>query len=490
MKGIPVSDAIRWLAESGRLVGVPYVIGTPSTADLVSVCVDSRLAQAGSLFVALAGARTDGHLYVDQAVQRGAVAALISARQLDQVRRSVYGSVRLILVDDTLAALQALARAWRARFPSLCRVAITGSNGKTTTKELLSAILSRHAPTVHSRGNYNSDIGLPMELLRIRPVHRFGVFEMGMNRRGEIRLLSELADPDIALVTNIGTAHVGMLGSQEEIAREKREIFSCFSGRQTAVVPEGGPWNDLLVEGVRGTVVRHGAESAGVRSTEPLGLDGSLITLDEGTVHLRLPGAHMVSSAIAAITVARLLGVPFEQIRAGFDAMAPAFGRGEVLRGAVTVIQDCYNANPESMRAALATLDGLNHTGAKIAILGAMKELGPEAPAAHREIAELALSMDLAEVWFVGDEYAEAAYAEAAYAGAAYAEHAAGTAASPGVGRRVRLLAADAWGELTDAASSVAEGSLVLIKGSRALALERLTPVLLREPAAAGGGHE
>ncbi|MFW5742630.1 MAG: UDP-N-acetylmuramoyl-tripeptide--D-alanyl-D-alanine ligase [Spirochaetota bacterium] len=477
MSGILFDTIVEWLTQDGHLVDRIAVVGTPTSREVGGACVDSRLARPGCLFVALPGERTDGHEFVDHAVQSGAVCALVAADRLAQVRRSVFGSVRLVPVDDTLAALQSLALRWRRRFSGLQRIGITGSNGKTTTKELLASILCGVAPTIYSHGNYNSDIGLPMELLRIRDEHRYGVFEMGMNRVGEIGLLAELVEPDIALVTNIGRAHIGMVGSQDAIAREKRAIFSLFDGRQIAVVPASDRYADYLADGVNGRVVRSSMETAGVDRVVSRGIDGSTLETPEGRIELRLPGAHMASNALAVMTVARLLDVPFAEIRDGIERVEPVFGRAEVLRGELTVIQDCYNANPESMRSAIEVLARSATTGGRVAILGAMKELGDDSPASHREVVDFARAQPIDEAWFVGDEFADAV-ADSLGDGEAGGRGAAD-------GPSVRLFRYDEWERLVEAAGQLSSGATVLLKGSRALALERLTPVVMQRGGAA-----
>lgn len=478
MSGMRFEDLVRWLTEDGHLVDRICVIGAPLSQVVRGACVDSRLARLGCLFVALPGTRTDGHNFVDQAVQSGATAALVAADRLPAVRRTVFGSVRLLPVDDTLAALQSLALRWRREFPALTRIGITGSNGKTTTKELLAAVLGRSAPTVHSHGNYNSDIGLPMELLRIRAEHRYGVFEMGMNRPGEIGLLAELVEPDIGLVTNIGTAHVGMVGSQDGIAREKREMFAHFSGDQIALVPAADRYADFLADGVNGRVVRYSMESAGVTGVDSLGIDGTRLTCREGEIHLRLPGPQMVENLLAVLTVARLLEIPFHEIREGVEQVVPVFGRSEVLRGEVTIIQDCYNANPESMRSALELLAATRGAGRRIAVLGAMKELGEAGRTAHRDILKFARALDVDELLLVGDEFVDVA--------AVRGTTAAGDRERSAGGPRVRAFGYEQWSELVESMKDVRPADVVLLKGSRALALERLTPILQQAEAAHG----
>ncbi len=460
MSGVSVESLTTWLAEDGHLVDRVAVIGAPLAREINGACIDSRLVRPGDLFVALPGERTDGHEFVDHAVQSGAVCALVAADRLAQLRPNVFGSVRLVPVDDTLAALQSLSLRWRRLFPELVRIGITGSNGKTTTKEMIAAILSLVAPTVSSRGNYNSDIGLPVELLRVRAEHQYGVFEMGMNRPGEIALLAGLVEPDIGLITNIGCAHVGMVGTEHDVALEKRAIFSRFTGEQIAVVPAGDRYADLLAGDVDGHVVRYDMQSAGVSRVEPRGLDGSRLHCVEGPIDLKLPGGPMVTNAIAAMTVVRQLDVPFERIRDGLEQLRPVFGRLEIIRGDLTLIRDCYNANPESMRPALDLLAGSATRGRRVAVLGAMKELGEHSAEAHRELVRYVDELDLDEVWLVGDEFV--------------------AIKESGLARGARVFGYDQWDELVAAAGDLGPGDVVLLKGSRALSLERLTPVVMK----------
>ncbi len=468
MSGLTFDTIVRWLTEDGHVVSQVAVIGAPLSQEISGACVDSRLARPGCLFVALPGERTDGHAFIDHAVQSGAAAALVAGDRIAAVRQKVFGSMRLVPVDDTLAALQSLAKRWRVQFPGLKRIGITGSNGKTTTKELLASILGLAGSTVYSHGNHNSDIGLPLELLRIRAHHAYGVFEMGMNRIGEIRQLAELVEPDIGLITNVGRAHIGMVGTQEGIAREKRQIFSTFSGRQIAVIPASDRFASLLGDGVDGEVVRYSMESAGVSKVEYLGIDGALLHCTEGAIRLKLPGAQMVTNALAVMTVARLLDIPFALIGDGIERVEPVFGRAEVIRGAVTVIQDCYNANPESMRSALELLASLETNGHRVAILGSMKELGSESAAAHAEIVALATEFAFDSLWLVGDEFAEAV------------DELGGEASDT-----VRAFRYDEWDRLVDTLATIESGDSVLLKGSRSVALERLTPMLMQTGGAA-----
>jgi UDP-N-acetylmuramoyl-tripeptide--D-alanyl-D-alanine ligase len=457
MSGITLGRLIEYLRAGECLVAEPETIGAPTANQIGRVCSDSRLAQPGALFVAIEGARVDGHEFVDEAGGNGAIAALISGEKLQRLRAVVYSSITLLPVEDPLAAMQHVARQWRATVPELVRIGVTGSNGKTTTKEMIAAILSRVAPTVRSAGNFNSEIGLPMELMKIRSEHRFGVFEMGINRIGEMALLAELVDPTIALVTNIGSAHIGMFGSREALIEEKRSVFSRFTGSQTAVIPDDPEVSDLLVPSAPGTVIRYNRETAGVEVVELRGFDGTMLRIGGREVLLPLPGKQMVENAYAAITVCRALGADDAQISSGLTSLTPVAGRAEVIQGAVTVIQDAYNANPESVRASLDLLAETAGEGRRIAVIGAMKELGEFSDEAHRLVSAYAGSIGLDEVWLIGEEFASAAV----------------ESSGP-----TRIFLDHEWADLEAALGALKQGDTVLLKGSRSLALERLLPAI------------
>ena len=456
MKELRLKLIEEWLREGEFLIGEVATIGAPPAGPIGRVCLDSRLAQPGSLFVALVGDRVDGHRFVDEANRNGAVAALVSHERIGDLRRRLPGSITLIPVTDQLVALQYLATRWRSGFSELLRVGVTGSNGKTTTKEMISAILSHMGPTVRSAGNFNSEIGLPMEILKIRAAHVYGVFEMGINRVGEMEILASMVEPNVGLITNIGTAHLGMFGSRSELIREKGRIFSRFGAEDVAVLPDDDEIVASLSDSVPGRVVRYTAKTAGIDDVTYLGLEGSLLRLSGGEVRLNVPGRRMVENATAALTVCRLLGADDHEIADGLDAFRSISGRAELIEGPVTIIQDAYNANPESVRASLDLLSEVQG-GRRIAVIGAMKELGELAPDAHREIYRYARSLGIDQVWFVGDEFA---------------------AVIPEPPSGFRVFADNRWSELENAARGFRDGDTVLLKGSRAVALERLLPVI------------
>jgi UDP-N-acetylmuramoyl-tripeptide--D-alanyl-D-alanine ligase len=456
-------------ATGGRLVPGPEGASGPG---LDSVVVDSRLARKGCLFVALAGERTDGHEYLSAAVEAGAACLLVSEaqaarREAELARLAARSGARAVAVGDTLEALQELARFHMRRLPPMTRVGVTGSNGKTTTKEIIGALLSRAAPTAVNEGNLNSEIGLPLACFSVTASHRFAVFEMGMNRAGEMDVLADIVRPDLALVTNVGTAHIGLLGSREAIAREKAKIFSRFDGRQTGFLNEEEPFFALLAQGVRGRIVRFGPRSTkGFEGSETLGLDGTLIHWEGSRIRFPLFGVHNLANALGAISVARELGIDPAAIRDGLESVVPLFGRSQIVRGPVTVLVDCYNANPDSMASAIGFVDGLPWNGRKLAVLGGMRELGAEAEQAHAALVSSAAAAGFDAVFLLGEEMEQAARAHAS--------------------DRVRWFAdAESLGEAL--ARGVREGDLVLVKGSRGVELERVLP---RITAGGPAGHE
>ncbi len=461
-------------ADIAQLLGGELL--APGRGPVDSVGIDSRQlrGEAGpgrrgeaALFVALPGSRVDGHQFILEALRGGAAAALLSRRwwsaQAASARAQLAGSgAGLVAVEDTLAGLQRLAAAHLTRVPDLLRVGVTGSNGKTTTKEILGSILAQEAPTVVSEGNLNSEIGLPLSAFRVGPEHRYGVFEMGINHPGEMAVLADILRPQAAVITNVGSAHIGLLGSREGIAREKREIFRNFDGTQTAFLFESTDLLSVLTEGLRGKVVPFGPKSTrGFEGSQDLGLDGSAIHWEGLRIRFPLFGQHNLNNALAAISVSAELGISKEKIARGLEAVRPLFGRSQVRRGEVTVLEDYYNANPDSLRQLLEFLGELSWPGRKVAILGSMKELGPQSDEAHRLIGALAGRVSLQGLFLFGEEMrgAFAAAREAGFAG-------------------LLRWTAD-FGELCGAVKAfVRSGDLVLIKGSRALELERLVPEL------------
>jgi UDP-N-acetylmuramoyl-tripeptide--D-alanyl-D-alanine ligase len=450
--------------------------GSPPSG-VSSVCIDSRRAGEGGLFVALAGARQDGHRFVEAAFKQGAAAAMVAEAKLEDSALGLRGLAEkmgktLIVLPHTLRGLQDAARLYLKKFPGLFKIGITGSSGKTTTKEIAAAIIGVEKKVIGNPGNLNSETGLPLAVFNVRPEHEVGIFEMGMNRAGEIGELARILEPHIALITNIGSAHIGILGSRRLIAEEKKNIFSRFSGTETALVPGDDDFKDFLAEGVKGRVCFYGAASfkewEGVRD---LGLEGTEIRWAGKWVRFRLPGKHNVKDALAAVAVARTVPVGNAAIQKGLESVRPLFGRSEIIRGRVTVIRDCYNAGPESTAGALDFCDGLDWEGRKVYVLGAMLELGENSRGAHEAMGRALAASRADMVFLFGNETAAAAEVLERAGGKAY-------------------YYTGNMGELAGALEEyVRPGDLVLLKGSRGNALEQLSGVLEGVPEAALAGR-
>jgi UDP-N-acetylmuramoyl-tripeptide--D-alanyl-D-alanine ligase len=449
-------------ATQARVVGAaPEVFRGVST--------DTRTLTAGSLFVALRGERFDGHEFVGEALQRGAGGALVS-------RESGDGGP-LLVVPDTLAALGSLAAAHRASF-SIHMVAVTGSTGKTTTKEMIAAILSQGWRTARTPGNYNNEIGVPLALLDLDASHRAAVVELAMRGKGQIGYLAQMARPQVAVITNIGVSHFELLGSREAIAEAKAELLAHLPEHGVAVLNADDDFFGFLEDRSPARVVSFGRSAAA--QVRPEGIE---VTADgcvtfslwgpwgEDRVSLRAAGRHQAFNAAAAAAAAAGAGAPAEWIPAGLEAFEAADMRGRISEapGGFTLIDDCYNAAPDSMRVALELLADLPGND-KWAVLGDMKELGPLAAEWHREVGELAASMGITGLIALGE------------LGHHIAEAARRRLPSGSV-----IEAADIGEAAQAAADRLRPGDVVLVKASRAMRMEEVVARLLGQR---GGGRE
>ena len=437
-----------------------------------NVVVDSRKAGAGSLFVALPGENVDGHDYIGAALAQGSACILADADKKEMLLAGLpasgLGGSCVIFVDSPLAGLQALAREHRRRMKNLLRIGVTGSSGKTTTKECIAAAL---APAFSSdslivnEGNLNSDIGLALAMFTIEPSHKVGVFEMGMNRKGEMEELVSIYEPDIAVITNIGTAHIGMIGSRDGIAAEKKTIFSRFDGRQTGFVWEEDSYKEFLAAGVNGKIAEFGCRStAGLREYHSLGLAGWSLAWFDQTILFPLPGRHNLLNACAALSIAAELKISPALAAGGLSSVKPLFGRSEIFEGRISLVRDCYNANPDSVAAAIDLCDSVESGGRKIYVLGSMRELGETSESEHSAMGTRAASSAADGLFFFGEE-AEMSYRAAhSMAPEKYCFHT----------NDIESLISAVFAYLKD-------GDLVLAKASRGLALERFTDALFAE---------
>jgi UDP-N-acetylmuramoyl-tripeptide--D-alanyl-D-alanine ligase len=429
---------------------------------------DTRTLQPGDLFVALRGERFDGHDFLAQAQASGAVAALAE-------RGLAAAGLPGLEVADSLVGLQQLARAWRARL-TLPLVAVAGSNGKTTVTQMIARILQAWVgdAAAATRGNLNNHIGVPLTLLALRPMHRAAVVELGMNHPGEIGELAALAQPTVALVNNAQREHQEFMKSVEAVARENGAVIAALPVDGTAVYPADDAhaplWAQLAGARRRLTFALGGAAdvSAQARWSVRDGAGGWQVALrtpaGSADVRLRVAGEHNVRNALGATACALAAGAPLAAVVQGLEAFEPVKGRSQVrtLRGGATLIDDTYNANPDSVRAAIDVLAGL--PAPRWLVLGDMGEVGDEGPRFHAEVGAYARERGIDALWTAG-----AASAQAARAFGPAARH----------HDRVEALAAAAVSAPPPFAS-------VVVKGSRFMRMERVVEALV---AADGGAH-
>jgi UDP-N-acetylmuramoyl-tripeptide--D-alanyl-D-alanine ligase len=459
-------------------------IGTPP-AEVRGVSTDTRQLAPGACFVALAGERFDAHDFLEPARAAGAACAVVSEGWLAAVaagkRPGAPAVLPLLAVKDTLAALGLLARLHRRRF-DIPVAAVTGSNGKTTTREMLGLILRTRGPALKTEGNLNNEVGVPLTLLQLAAEHRRAVVEMGMNHAGEIARLAAIVEPQLGVVTGAGPGHVEHFGSVDGVADAKAELYFALPANGVAVANADDPrmlrraqasGRSLITfatgRGQRGDVVvlevlAHGPE--GLRFTLGLGQK-------EVEVTLPLVGLHNATNAAAAAAAAMALGFTDREIAEGLRAVQPVGRRLRVERlpSGVTLIDDCYNANPASMTAALRTLSDLTTAGGRpVAVLGDMLELGPLEEASHRAL---------------GEEVARAARHLAAFGPrsrlTAEAARAAGLADAFHTEDMAALVA--------HVKAQLAPGDVLLVKGSRGNRLERLVDALGSRPPGPGAAH-
>ncbi len=455
------------LSEAAAMLGVPFA---GEDAEVLRISTDSRTIRPGDLFIALRGEKFDGGRFAAQALGQGAVGVVLDPAQAPDVTATIR-------VDDTRLALGRLAAAWRQRF-AVPVVAITGSNGKTTVKEMLAAILRAEAGSdtavLRTEGNLNNDIGLPLMLLRLRETHQYAVLEMGMNHAGEIDYLTRLARPDVAVVNNALSAHIGFLGSIENIARAKGEIFNGLSDTGIAVFnaddPHAGLWREA---NARRCVIDFGLrQPAAVRGHYQPGDFGSALTLTLPNatldVALQVPGEHNAMNALAAAAAAFALDISHRSIVAGLSGFGGVKGRLQkkpALHGS-TFIDDTYNANPDSVKAALAVL--AQQAGKKVLVLGDMGELGSDAAAMHAQIGQAARVAGVDRLLALGELTKETVGAFGA--GAMHFE-------------RIQEL-------LAELENALMPDTTVLVKGSRFMQMERVVNSFMEDPAPSQPGHE
>ena len=452
----------------------------PEDAVVTGLTWDSRQVEPGMLFCGFPGERVDGNDFVASAVKRGAACCLMTREPREEERASAEAAgCALVAVDEGPASIERLAERWRRLIDPVC-VGVTGSTGKTTTKDLLACVLQFMGPVAATKANQNNELGVPATVLAAGRADKALVVEVGMRGRHQIdRLCQRFVRPSIGVVTNVGTSHLELLGSRENIARAKSELIESLPDDGLAVLPAEDDFVGLMrATAAKGRpapvrILTFGrSEQADVRATEievdAAGIASFTLNLPDGSsvpVKLAIPGTHNVLNACAAAAVAHCLGATGEQIAALLSQARSGASRLEVLAapGGFTVIDDAYNANPDSMRAALKVLASLDVSGRRIAVLGDMGELGPTSPELHRQVGREAAASGVDLLVCVGELAAGIAQG----------------AVENGLGQDAVVRCADAKGALAALEGKLFPGDAVLVKASHSMGLEHVAKGLV-----------
>src|SRR5271168_5334545 len=470
---------MRWtIAQVAGALGVRPGPGLDPVAWVACVSIDSRTVRAGELFVAIHGPSHDGHDYVASALGRGAVAAVVdeghAARYGDGIRN------KCIPVADTFEALQQLARAVREKWAGEI-AGVTGSVGKTTTKEILAALLGAKLRVLKSEGNFNNEYGLPLTLLRLEETDQAAVLEMGMSRRGELARLAAIARPDVGVVTRVAPAHLEFFGSVDEIALAKRELIEGLNGREsTAVLNADDPRVAAFGAVAPGRVLTYGIEAPAFFSAEDIEDRGALgssfeYVSPEGRVRLELavPGRHAIYNALAALAAASVWNIGAAEAQHVFRALRAPAMRGELLRfsNGAALINDSYNSSPAALEAMTSLLAATPNFRRRILAAGEMRELGPTSPQLHREAGQFAATTGKID-WIIGV--------------AGDAEQIVEGAVSAGIPRAQTKFFASSEDAAKFLEDFITAGDVLLVKGSRGVKMERIVESLLIRYAAPG----
>ena len=437
------------LSQIAQLAGAK-LSGGGANVSVTKISTDSRTLKRGELFVALRGERFDGHKFVEAAAKSGAAGALVA----ENWKGRVPEGCATLITADTLQAYQNLAANYRKSLP-LKVISITGSNGKTSTKDFTAAVLSRRFRVTKTEGNFNNHVGLPRTILEATSEDEVAVWEIGMNHPGEIAMLAKIAGPDVAIITNIGVAHIEFMGSREAIAREKGALVEAVTARGSVILNADDPFSAEIGGRTRARIFWAGITAGTVNAVEiTQSASGSEFTIREGAhrcrAQLPVPGLHMVQNALLAVAAGRVFGLSLEECASALAAAPLTKARLQIKEiSGVQFIDDSYNANPDSMKAALRTLVELDADGKRLAVLGEMGELGEESERGHREVGEEAATLGVDGLIAVGKMGKIMAKAAAK----------AGLEKTSAVGTTAE--AAELLGEIAQ------PGDLVLIKGSR-----------------------
>jgi UDP-N-acetylmuramoyl-tripeptide--D-alanyl-D-alanine ligase len=440
-----------------------------SDGKISRVSTDSRTLQPGDLFVPLRGENFDGHKFIQQAVERGAAGAMVE----ENWNGSTPADFALVRVPDTLAGYQTLAANYRKSLP-LKVIAITGSNGKTSTKDFVAATLAKKFRVTKTEGNFNNHVGLPQTMLAANSEDQIAVWEIGMNHPGEVAALAKLAAPDVAIVTNVGIAHIEFMGSREAIAEEKGALAEAIGESGTVILNADDAFSEEIAKRTRARIILAGIENGSVRAGEvSQSATGSEFTILEGAhrcrAQLPVPGMHMVQNAMLAVAAGRAFGLSLEECAVGLASTPLTKARLQIKEiNGIQFIDDSYNANPDSMKAALRTLIELDADGRRIAVLGEMGELGEESERGHSEVGEAAAALNVDELIAVGP------------AGAAIAR----AAQKAGLEKSIAVDSPEKAAELL--AESTSPGDLILVKGSRSARMERVLDAFAKRQSTEG----
>jgi len=428
------------------------------------ISIDSRKISESDLFVAIKGKIYDSHLFMDDVIKKKVKGFLVNTKSAEQMPIAKWQGEKKFCcaVPDTVKALGDLASYNRTR-SGISTIAITGSNGKTTTKEMTASILKKKFNTLASKGNFNNEIGLPLTLFNINPSHEWAVVELGMNHLGEIGRLAEICMPDIGVITNIGSAHLEGLGSLEGVMKAKGELLEKIKPGGTAVLNGDDPRVMLLAKKTENKTLLFGrgsnAEIKAV-SVKKKGLGTCFkleLPLETIFIDLKIPGEFMISNALASAASGYLLGFTAEEIKAGIEDFKPANGRMSIIKTlkGVNIIDDTYNSNPDSMEAAIKTLKDLKQGADSILITGDMLELGEQAEFMHKKIGTMAAQSKITRL------YATGSFAEKVAEGA-LGENMDSKKIFTGTNKEI----------MDDLSLRLKEGDWLLVKGSRAIGME------------------
>jgi UDP-N-acetylmuramoyl-tripeptide--D-alanyl-D-alanine ligase len=403
------------IPQLAEILTVPVPAASEGVLTTLGTCIatDTRTIQGGEVFLALRGENFDGHQFVEKARDLGAIVAVV-----DRAWEGKVPNFPLLRVDNTLTAYQAIARWWRNQF-SIPVIAVTGSVGKTTTKELIAAVLSTQGNVLKTQYNYNNEIGVPKTLLELSPEHNYAVIEMGMRGLGEIALLAQIARPTVAVITNVGTAHIGRLGSSEAIAIAKCELLAEMPADSIAILNQD---SDKLMTAAakvwQGKTLTYGLEGGDLCGEF---LDNNSMRIKDIQLPLPLPGRHNAVNYLAALAVAKVLDIDWEVFKQGLSVQLPdGRARKYELPQDIVILDETYNAGLESMLAALRMLADTPGKR-RIAVLGTMKELGDKSIEFHRQVGTAARNLNL-DALFIFADFEEAGAMAAGAAGLTFVE--------------------------------------------------------------------